>query len=209
METILSWFQSFLSVIKTFEVKDAIDIICVTAVIYAIIKFVRDTKAVQLLKGLVLFLVVYFISTLFNLTMFSTILKTFVEFGVIILIIVFQPELRSALEKLGRKNAIKEIKEYIEVPPNEDMGDYAFPCFKLAKTLRKSPPAIAAELKEKIDADKNIEKIEIVGGYLNFYINKKVLAKEVLEEIANQGESFGANNSGKDKTSLVSIILLI
>lgn len=109
METILSWFQSFLSVIKTFEVKDAVDIICVTAVIYAIIKFVRDTKAVQLLKGLVLFLVVYFISTLFNLTMFSTILKTFVEFGVIILIIVFQPEVRNALEKIGRSKFSKKL----------------------------------------------------------------------------------------------------
>lgn len=107
METILSWFQSFLSVIKTFEVKDAVDIVCVTAVIYAIIKFVRDTKAVQLLKGLVLFLVVYFIATLFNLTMFSSLLKMFVEFGVIILIIVFQPEVRNALEKIGRSKVSK------------------------------------------------------------------------------------------------------
>lgn len=96
-----------------------------------------------------------------------------------------------------------EIKEYIEVPPNEEMGDYAFPCFKLAKTLRKAPPAIAAELKEKIEVDDNIEKIEIVGGYLNFYINKIVLAKEVLEEIAEKDENFGANNSGKDKTVIV------
>ncbi|MEE1282320.1 MAG: diadenylate cyclase CdaA [Acutalibacteraceae bacterium] len=107
METILSWFQSFLSVIKTFEVKDAVDIVCVTAVIYAVIKFVRDTKAVQLLKGLVLFLVVYFMSTLFNLTMFSTLLKMFVEFGVLILIIVFQPEVRNALEKIGRSKFSK------------------------------------------------------------------------------------------------------
>ncbi len=107
METILSWFQSFLSVIKTFEVKDAVDIVCVTAVIYAVIKFVRDTKALQLLKGLVLFLVVYFMSTLFNLTMFSTLLKMFVEFGVLILIIVFQPEVRNALEKIGRSRFSK------------------------------------------------------------------------------------------------------
>lgn len=107
METILSWFQSFLSVIKTFEVKDAVDIVCVTAVIYAIIKFVRDTKAVQLLKGLVLFLVVYFVATLFNLTMFSSLLKMFVEFGVLILIIVFQPEVRNALEKIGRSKFSK------------------------------------------------------------------------------------------------------
>ena len=57
-----------------------------------------------------------------------------------------------------------EIVNYIEIPPNTDMGDYAFPCFKLAKTLRKAPPAIAAELKEKVELDENIEKVEIVGG---------------------------------------------
>ena len=66
----------------------------------------------------------------------------------------------------------KEIEGFIEVPPNEEMGDYAFPCFKLAKVLKKAPPAIATELKEKITTDENIEKIEIVGGYLNFYINE-------------------------------------
>lgn len=97
----------------------------------------------------------------------------------------------------------KEIKDFIEVPPNEEMGDYAFPCFKLAKTLRKAPPAIANELKEKIELDENIEKIEIVGGYLNFYINKKVLTREVLVKIAEKGEKFGSNNSGENKTVLV------
>ncbi len=96
-----------------------------------------------------------------------------------------------------------EIVNYIEIPPNTDMGDYAFPCFKLAKTLRKAPPAIAAELKEKIEADENIEKVEIVGGYLNFYINKLLLAKTVLEEIENAGEKYGSNVSGKGKTVLV------
>ena len=96
-----------------------------------------------------------------------------------------------------------EIVNYIEIPPNTDMGDYAFPCFKLAKTLRKAPPAIAAELKEKIEADENIEKVEIVGGYLNFYINKLLLAKTVLEEIENAGEKYGSNVSGEGKTVLV------
>ena len=61
-----------------------------------------------------------------------------------------------------------EIKDYIEIPPDKNMGDYAFPCFKLAKSLRKAPPMIAQELKDKIDTDEYIEKIEIAGGYLNF-----------------------------------------
>ena len=96
-----------------------------------------------------------------------------------------------------------EVTSYIEIPPNTDLGDYAFPCFKLAKTLRKAPPAIAAELKEKIELDEYIEKVEIAGGYLNFYINKLVLTENVLKEIENAGENFGANNSGAGKNVIV------
>ena len=96
-----------------------------------------------------------------------------------------------------------EIASYIEIPPNKEMGDYAFPCFKLAKTLRKAPPVIAQELKEKIELDENIDKVEIAGGYLNFYINKLVLTKNVLKEIEDSGEKFGANDSGKGKNVIV------
>lgn len=96
-----------------------------------------------------------------------------------------------------------EIYSYIEIPPNQDMGDYAFPCFKLAKALRKAPPVIANELKEKIELDENIEKVEIAGGYLNFYINKLNLSKSVLEEIENKQEKYGSNESGKDKNIVI------
>ena len=71
------------------------------------------------------------------------------------------------------------LKEYIEVPPNSEMGDYAFPCFRLAKELKKAPPMIANDIKENIKVEENvIEKIDIAGGYLNFYINKELLVKE-------------------------------
>ena len=67
----------------------------------------------------------------------------------------------------------EELKSYIEIPKDSSMGDYAFPCFKLAKELRKAPPMIANEIKDNIKIDENvIEKIEVVGGYLNIYINK-------------------------------------
>lgn len=98
---------------------------------------------------------------------------------------------------------IEEITNYIEIPPNKEMGDYAFPCFKLAKTLRKAPPAIATEISEKIELDENIEKVDVVGGYLNFYINKVVLTKSVLEEIENKKENYGSNESGKGKNIIV------
>ena len=77
----------------------------------------------------------------------------------------------------------KELESYIETPKDSQNGDYAFPCFRLAKELRKAPPAIANEIKEKIETVEEIEKIEVAGGYLNFFINKSILAKEVLEEI--------------------------
>ena len=96
-----------------------------------------------------------------------------------------------------------EVKSYIEVPPNKEMGDYAFPCFKLAKVLRKAPPAIAEELKGKIDTDSNIEKIDIQGGYLNFFTNKIELAKEVLNEIDSKKEEFGKSEIGKGKNIVI------
>ncbi len=98
---------------------------------------------------------------------------------------------------------LEEIYSYIEIPPNQDMGDYAFPCFKLAKVLKKAPPVIATELKEKIEEDNNVEKVNIVGGYLNFYINKLELTKSVLTEIDLKNDNYGSNETGKDKTIIV------
>ena len=97
----------------------------------------------------------------------------------------------------------KEIKQNIEIPPSTNMGDYAFPCFNLAKVLRKSPQAIAQQIKENIQLDENIKKIDVVGGYLNFYLNTSILAKEVLKAISTEGENYGSSNSGNGKTILV------
>ena len=98
----------------------------------------------------------------------------------------------------------KELESYIEIPPNSDLGDYAFPCFKLAKTLRKAPPAIAEEIKENIHVDENIiEKIEIVGGYLNIYINKTTLVANVLKEIAEKQEKYGSSTIGEGKNVVI------
>ena len=99
-----------------------------------------------------------------------------------------------------------ELKKYIEIPKDLNNGDYAFPCFRLAKELKKAPPVIANEIKEKIDLDINktdeIEKVEIVGGYLNFYINKTMLTNEVLDEISKT-EDYGKSNIGKGKNIVI------
>lgn len=97
----------------------------------------------------------------------------------------------------------KELEGYIEIPKDMKNGDYAFPCFRLAKDLRKAPQQIASEIKEKIEIDVAIiEKVEVVGGYLNFYSNKKLLTKEVLTEIANK-EEYGKSKIGEGKNIVI------
>ena len=97
----------------------------------------------------------------------------------------------------------EEILQLIEIPKDSNNGDYAFPCFRLAKTLKKAPPAIATEMKEKIEIDPNmITKIEIAGGYLNFFVNKTTQIKELIKEIATQ-EEFGKSDYGKGKNIIV------
>ncbi len=99
-----SWMETFESIIKTFRFSDALDIIIVSLIIYSLFKLLRQTRAAQLVKGLVVLVVAYAVSALFDLTMVNVILTTVFEFAVIILVIVFQPELRRALEHLGRRN---------------------------------------------------------------------------------------------------------
>lgn len=96
----------------------------------------------------------------------------------------------------------QELESYIETPKDNKNGDYAFPCFRLAKELRKAPPVIANEIKEKIEQVNEIEKIEVAGGYLNFFINKSILVKEVLEEIS-KSEQFGKSRIGKEKNIVI------
>ena len=94
-----------------------------------------------------------------------------------------------------------EIKKSIEKPKGTENGDYAFPCFRLAKTLRKSPQAIATEIKENIKLNE-ITKVEVVGGYLNFFVNKELLVKEVLQEMSND-EEYGKSTIGSGKNIVI------
>lgn len=112
-------------------------------------------------------------------------------------------EIANIISKAVESEAI-EIEKYVEIPKDTSMGDYAFPCFSLAKQLRKAPPIIANEIKDKIQINnKIIEKIEVLGGYLNFYISKEILIKEVLEEIDKKKEEYGKVNIGKGKNVIV------
>ena len=72
------------------------------------------------------------------------------------------------------------VEKSVEVPPDEKMGDIAFPCFPLAKVMRKAPPIIAQELAEKMSGDDMIEKAQAAGGYLNFFLNREKFPKQFL-----------------------------
>ena len=97
----------------------------------------------------------------------------------------------------------KNIYNYLEIPPKQDMGDYAFPCFVLSKELKKAPQMIAEEIKNKIDIDENISEIKVVGGYLNFYLNKEYFIKNVLNEISEKKENYGSSNIGNGKNIVI------
>ena len=114
----------------------------------------------------------------------------------------FKSEISKAISKASEIDE-NELYGYLEVPPNKEMGDYAFPCFKLAKTLKKAPPAIATELKEKIICNEYIKDVQIAGGYLNFFINEESMIEEVLKSIDEQKESYGSSNIGEGKNIIV------
>lgn len=97
-----------------------------------------------------------------------------------------------------------EIVEYIEIPTDEKMGDFSFPCFKLAKELKKAPQMIAQDLKDNIKFEEEfIDKIEVVNGYLNFYILPTQYISNVLLEISNKNEEYGKSTLGNEKNIVI------
>ena len=96
-----------------------------------------------------------------------------------------------------------EIKGMIETPADSKMGDYAFPCFKLAKILRKAPPLIAKGIADAISDDPMFEKVEQVNAYVNMFISKEKFAEEVISEVISMGEDFGKSNVGQERPVIV------
>lgn len=89
------------------------------------------------------------------------------------------------------------IEGILEIPPKEDMGDFAFPCFQLAKIFRKAPNMIAEEIAGKIQITKDLSKVVAMGPYVNFFVNKEVFVKEVLDKI---DENYGSSDIGVGKS---------
>ncbi len=97
---------------------------------------------------------------------------------------------------------IEVIEKLIEIPPKPEMGDYAFPCFQLSKVMRKAPNMIAEELKGAMSIE-GFEKIENLGPYLNFFVDKGIFAKNAIETVIKEGNNYGASNVGEGKTVCV------
>lgn len=93
----------------------------------------------------------------------------------------------------------EEISQLIEIPPKPEMGDFAFPCFRLAKSYHKAPPMIAQDLKESIGDQAFLSEIKVVGGYLNFYVDKAQYAQQIIDKYNNTTD-YGCSDQGKDKT---------
>ena len=95
---------------------------------------------------------------------------------------------------------ISDIETAVEIPADTKMGDYAFPCFRLAKTLRKAPPIIAQEIVSKLVKPDFVSDIQVVGAYINFYVDKSVYVKNILTKVLEEKEDYVNSELGKDKT---------
>lgn len=97
-----------------------------------------------------------------------------------------------------------EIKELIETPPNPEMGDYSFPCFKLSKELRKAPNIIAQELVNRINIEDSVFfKISNVGPYINFFIKPTEYFSNVISEMILRKYDYGSSKNNLDKTIVI------
>ena len=105
------------------------------------------------------------------------------------------------LKFLKKETKLENIP--LEVPPNPEMGDYAFPCFVLSKELKKSPMDIARELSQKFRPTKLLAEARQAGPYLNFFVNKNKIAVDTIKEVLKQKDKFGSSGIGKKKRILL------
>ncbi|MBU4308378.1 MAG: arginine--tRNA ligase, partial [Nanoarchaeota archaeon] len=112
--------------------------------------------------------------------------------------------LHKALKEMDVSLKKQEIEKFLEIPPSTEMGDYAFPCFFLAEKLKQNPKQIALQIREKItQIQVNFEDIQTSGPYVNFFVNRKDLARQIVWDAITQKENFGKGKIGKGKKIVV------
>lgn len=164
------------SLIRTFRISDILDIAIVSFLIYHLIKFIRESRSGQLVKGIIVILIAYFLAIQFNFRMLSTILNNFFQFSIFGLLIVFQPELRRVLEQLGRSNVLKDRK-LLQYIVKEDMSD--------------------------IDAQRNL--IKVISNAVSELSNDKTGALIVLERKTKLGDIIDTGTIIKSQPSVALI----
>ena len=115
----------------------------------------------------------------------------------------FKEEIAKLIEAQVEGLSHEEVLAMVEVPQDSKMGDYAFPCFKLAKTLRKAPPLIAKGIAEAIAENPLFEKVEQVNAYVNMFISKEEMIKDTISEVLEKGDDFGKTDLGQGKKVIV------
>lgn len=110
----------------------------------------------------------------------------------------YKLELAQAVAKAADM-PVEEIQSMIEIPADTKMGDFAFPCFRLAKTFRKAPPMIAAEISEKLEQPVFIAETKVIGAYINFFLDKQEYIKDALTTVTEKGEAYGSSDIGEGR----------
>ena len=106
---------------------------------------------------------------------------------------------RALSEAAGGACPAPEIAAALEYPPSAEMGDLAFPCFRLSRVLKKAPPAIAADLAKSFESPA-VARAEAAGGYLNLFLDKEYLARHVIERTVFSDRPYGSSDTGKGRT---------
>ena len=115
----------------------------------------------------------------------------------------FKKEIAEIIAKNLEGLTEDEIKSMIEIPQDQSMGDYAFPCFRLAKTMRKAPNLIAAELAEKLQGEQLFSEISPVNAYVNMFVSREEMVKSTVSEVLEEKENFGRSDIGGNKKVIV------
>ena len=115
----------------------------------------------------------------------------------------FKDKVIELLDEKISSLSVEEIEGLIEVPPSYDMGDYAFPTFRLAKEYRKAPNSIAEEIASTLEGNEFFGKVQNQGPYVNFFINRDKLVEDVITEVMGKKEMFGSSELGEGKKVIV------
>lgn len=115
----------------------------------------------------------------------------------------FKEKIAALLAEAVEGLSAEEIKDMLEIPTDSKMGDYAFPCFKLAKALRKAPPIIAQDIAAKLKEQDLFERVENVNAYVNMFLSRKFFMNELLTAVTAEKENYGSSDVGKNRKVIV------